>query len=149
MATAWTEEMCEDLRRMVEVDGATYGEAAVEIGVTRNAAIGRGRRMGLQTRNVQHSQGRRRPRAVTAPTAKSVIFKAPARPRKPPLEPPQCGVPFEELTSIRQCRYPHGERPPYLFCAREVVPGTSWCAGHVGLVYNDKPLKPVSHYNFR
>lgn len=45
---SWTPEREEQLAHMIEVEGLSYGLAAKLLNVTRNAAVGKGRRMDLE-----------------------------------------------------------------------------------------------------
>ncbi len=139
----WTPERVEQLRSFV-VNGLTCSQIAAEIGVTRNAVIGKIHRLGL-------SSGR--PAAAPA-------RDCPPRARRPRFSPQRvllrlirtdapggeaaAGVPVESakpcsLLDIAQsgCRWPIGDpaASDFVFCGNETVGGFSYCAGHARMAY--------------
>ncbi|SFM00129.1 GcrA cell cycle regulator [Bradyrhizobium sp. NFR13] len=154
----WTPEQDIELRRLLEL-GRSYTAVAEQINAdfgttfSRNAAIGRGHRLGIKTdRRGLPGAGRkptgRKPRAVK-PSAKPLPFKEPE-----PLElaPPFAGSLSLEFADLRpfsteqvnQCRFPEGEGPAFLYCGNPTAPGASWC-GHC----HEKAHQPDSRPKFR
>jgi GcrA cell cycle regulator len=130
----WTEAVTNRLRELHAIEGAnaySMTEIArrlnIEFGTnfSRNAVIGRCRRMGLTARPspivVKHSPKGRVPRMKTIMDAPTAVVK------------PKC-----ESVSIYQldwdnCHYPLGEieaYPPYRYCGKPAQFGRSWCDEH-------------------
>jgi GcrA cell cycle regulator len=86
---------------------------------TKNACIGKGRRMGLPPREPQPS--------VSRPVKPKVRIPDPA------------GIPIEELER-GDCKFIYGkleDRPPFMYCGKPVLQqGGSWCRVHYGRVFN-------------
>lgn len=141
----WTTERVEQLRHFV-VNGLTCSQIASEIGVTRNAVIGKIHRLGLCPVREPGGLERtcapqpRRERATRRAPMLRVLFSEGAR---EPLarRPVQSGQPRSllELTT-GQCRWPVGDRAgdcgadPF-FCGNATVAGSSYCAGHARMAY--------------
>ena len=139
----WTAERIEQLRHCV-VNGLTCSQIAAEIGVTRNAVIGKIHRLGLSPT-----------RPAGAPTHLS-----PPRERRPRLSPQRrllrlygarssanaavALAPIEsaqpcsllEITA-NECHWPLGDphAADFAFCGNDAVPGLSYCAGHARMAY--------------
>jgi len=148
----WTTERIAQLHKYVTA-GLTCSQIAAEIGVTRNAVIGKIHRLGLTTsgrpgrRPLGLSQ-RMRPQAPQIPrrqTRLTRIFRAIAEagPTIVPF-PAEIEVPVEstrrcsllELAGGR-CRWPLSDpgKADFGFCGSEAVAGFSYCAGHARLAY--------------
>jgi len=158
----WTPEHCQALRDY-RARGLSYGEIARRLNAkfgttyTRNAALGRGMRMGLP--------GAERPRERHLPGIKAQ--KQPKRARmeprqdRPPAEMTQSAPAFEarpvtlrcvgitprllSLIELRpnDCRYPYGgdkDGEAITFCGHPKLPGTSYCAPHFDLTRGDEVL---------
>lgn len=142
----WTPERVEQLRTYVAT-GLTCSQIAAEIGVTRNAVIGKIHRLGLsQGRHANAaagvcSQRARRPRlpsrrrllrliSVEAPSVADEVGAEPA-----PVESAQrCSL--LELAQGK-CRWPIGDPggADFAFCGNEAIAGFSYCAGHARMAY--------------
>ena len=111
--------------------------------LTKNACIGKARRMGLperttkRTRKVFRGDKRRRQITLVASTP------APIEPEVVPCVLPRWRVMQDEAPAERgkltllqlndnTCRWPHGDRVPYLFCGAPTA-GKIYCAYHTGL----------------
>jgi GcrA cell cycle regulator len=108
---------------------------ADKLGVTRNAVIGKAHRLGLSSKK-QQQPAERKPRQAPNPARSH---------RREPAEPPSAAIlvmPAEFLNRTleeigqRDCRYPHGDRAPFLFCGQPVLEGSSYCAEHHGIAYH-------------
>jgi GcrA cell cycle regulator len=144
----WSSERIEELKRCFQA-GLSSSQIAREIGVTRNAVIGKMNRLGLS-----------RPRDAVARQLEQKRATKLARPKRPRLPiftqrailtaafsaPPGLG----ETIAIHEgrgctllelghgkCRWPidgpGGE--DVFFCGNEPVPGLPYCAGHARLAY--------------
>ena len=134
--TPWTDERVARLTKLWPDWSAS--EIAAELGgLTRNAVIGKARRLKLPAKKEAATPGRPlkqpRPRAyhqkVTVP-----LPVAPAVPAQLPTPDPQ-RLTILDLAAD-QCRYAvtHLERP-VLFCGLPVRPDTAWCEAHHKVVY--------------
>ncbi len=141
----WTAERIEQLRNFV-VTGLTCSQIAAEIGVTRNAVIGKIHRLGLsparpagaparscppRDRHPRHSQ--RRLLHLIGAAAPALADDATAEPA--PIDSTQrCS-----LLDIAQgkCHWPIGDphAADFAFCGNEAVAGFSYCAGHARMAY--------------
>jgi GcrA cell cycle regulator len=156
----WSTERVEQLRSFVTA-GLTCSQIAAEIGVTRNAVIGKVHRLGLST-----SGGRpgRRPSNFT-----QRLRAAPSEPREPrsrlarllrAATAGQTVVPFPSPSAVDPqgidppavenvlrcslleldgggCRWPLSDpgKDDFGFCGHAAIPGLSYCAGHARLAY--------------
>ena len=143
----WLPEHDAALTARIITRGISYREAATEINdrfgtdFTRNAAIGRGKRIGLCTpkrkpapkplraksKTVQRRDIARR-KAASAP-------KAPAVPFMPRPDPRPGQVSLLELAADG-CKWPSGD--PALFCNEPQHPGFRYCADHCCLAYRER-----------
>lgn len=147
-ADNWAAEHCQALRDYVAL-GMSFSEIAREINAkfgtayTRNAALGRGKRMGLRA----PERPKRPPRAK--------IPQAPKRPECNAAKPVQAAAAPERAAPVKlrcvgisprllslaeldasECRYPYGgdkENEPITFCGHPRLPGSSYCAPHFHL----------------
>ena len=144
MTTAtWTVERIEQLRNFV-ISGLSCSQIAVEIGVTRNAVIGKIHRLGL---------------APGRPAAR-LARVCPPRARRPRLSPQRhflnlfsAEAPYMAdfeaapiasanrctLAELAQdkCRWPIGDpcEADFVFCGNDAVAGFSYCARHARMAY--------------
>ena len=143
---SWTEERVEQLRSCVNA-GLTCSQIADEIGMTRNAIIGKIHRLGL-------AQGR--------PAASPVRLHRPRTPRpRPSLHellrlahqqeaPRRAEFAAVELLPVESaqrrslleltegaCRWPLDDpgSADFAFCGNETIAGFSYCAGHARMAY--------------
>ena len=151
----WAPEQSDALRDCLS-RGMSYGQAASAINArfgtefTRNAAIGRAKRLGLEPVAVRKVLRRpRRPArwGESAPNPpQKVVRPAAAATPAPTLEPVEpvklrcVGIKprllaFADLEP-GDCRYPYGgerEGEAYAFCAHPRIPGSSYCRPHHAL----------------
>jgi GcrA cell cycle regulator len=141
----WTPERVEQLRSCV-VTGLTCSQIAAEIGVSRNAVIGKIHRLGLSPGRPPGGAARpcpprgRHPRAPDqrqrlrlmwsdgAPAVEAEIGVAPVDSAKP------CSL-FE--LDHGKCRWPLGDPASgdFSFCGNAAADGFSYCAGHARMAY--------------
>jgi hypothetical protein len=110
------------------------GEFGVEL--TKNACIGKARRLGLpQRRHVPiQTQKRVRKPALAKPIAPEVVPCVLPRWQivmRAPVAPTDGKITIFELTNDR-CHWPFGDRSPYLFCGAPTA-GKVYCAFHTGI----------------
>src|SRR5262245_50679791 len=149
----WTSERVQMLHSYV-LAGLSCAQIAAEIGVTRNAVIGKIHRLGLTT------GGRPgRPPAALAPRLRAASLRPSSPPRQsritrimraiaassnvvpfPAAEPPpvesvhRCSL--MELAGSH-CRWPLSDpgKSDFGFCGNDAIPGISYCAGHARIAY--------------
>jgi GcrA cell cycle regulator len=160
----WSTERVERLRSFVTA-GLTCSQIAAEIGVTRNAVIGKVHRLGLST-----SGGRpgRRP-SNFASRVRNGLSDRPSEPREPrsrlarllrAATAGQTVVPFPSPSALGSegidpptvenvlrcsllelagggCRWPLSDpgKDDFGFCGHAAISGLSYCAGHARLAY--------------
>jgi GcrA cell cycle regulator len=136
----WNPERVEQLRSFVGA-GLTCSQIAAEIGVTRNAVIGKIHRLGLGPGRPAAAPGRacpprlRRPRASTQRQMLRLISSDGAALEADPVDSAQrCS-----LLELEQgkCRWPISDpgAADFAFCGNEAVAGFSYCAGHARMAY--------------
>lgn len=143
----WTPERVEQLQSFV-VAGLSCSQIAVQIGVTRNAVIGKIHRLGLspvrppgaaarscppRARDPRAASPRRRLRLLWSDGAARAEAEAPVTVES--AEP--CS-----LLDLAQgkCRWPvsdtgNGRTADFVFCGNAAIDGLSYCAGHARMAY--------------
>ena len=148
----WNSERLAALRRGFEA-GLSCSLIAQEIGVTRNAVIGKMNRLGLSrpkeavARTARRESPRPRPRMIAAWRAPPVrpaivaqheMLKA-AFPSPPAVEIPIANGRGCTLLELGQekCRWPISTpgAADFRFCGSEPVKGLPYCAGHARMAY--------------
>jgi GcrA cell cycle regulator len=145
----WNPERVAQLRAFVGA-GMTCSQIAAEIGVTRNAVIGKINRLGLGPGRPAAALGRtcpprtRRPRLPSQRqllrliSADALLLDGATRQAGSVDSTQSCS-----LLDLGQgkCRWPVNERPnggnaaDFIFCGNEVIAGFSYCAGHARMAY--------------
>lgn len=134
----WTAERIEQLKCGV-IAGLTCAQIASEIGVSRNAVIGKISRLGLsrgRSPGVPRSRSGnaiRRPQILTQRLMLRALFAtAPATEDVVSAEP--CSLLNLEP---RKCRWPVSDAATvdFSFCGNSTVDGMSYCSGHMRMAY--------------
>jgi GcrA cell cycle regulator len=159
-ANDWAPEHCKALQDCLGL-GMSFAEIAREINArfgtaySRNAAIGRSKRMKLTAPKRPARPSRMRPRIKAETPAKSGEnrHQALARPASPPRPSPAPTATRPEPVKLRcvgisprlvslielepsACRYPYGgdkDNEPITFCGHPRLAGTSYCVPHFHL----------------
>lgn len=158
---AWTNKREDRLRELWTQTGLSAAEIAEELGgnVTRNAIIGKARRMKLPnkapTKEEVHKketgpwkraarEREMRQRILSKIKAKRPTIPTNARPSKSEAWEPLPGVQPVALADLvpSSCRWPIGQESPYLFCGKAHVPGRSYCAEHRAISSGNVGVKP-------
>ncbi|MFZ3352855.1 MAG: GcrA family cell cycle regulator [Xanthobacteraceae bacterium] len=145
----WTTERVEQLQSFV-VAGMSCSQIAAQIGVTRNAVIGKIHRLGLSpvrppgamARNCP--PGARDPRAASQRRQLRLLWSDGAATR-------QAGAPPDTVESAAPCslldlahgtcRWPVSDTAgnsggaDFVFCGNAAIEGLSYCAGHARMAY--------------
>jgi hypothetical protein len=147
--TVWTDEMIKRLRQL-HASGMNSFEAIAaalraefKVHLTKNACIGKGRRLGLQKRRPSYQvlgyvkkTRKRTPSKPAAPRREAPQEQIPAVLPRWPVALPRCPAKHVTIYQLEpsMCRYPFGDDgPPYVYCGRKAVRG-SWCAEHLDVV---------------
>ena len=143
MAVAtWTAERIEQLRNCV-VTGLTCSQIAAEIGVTRNAVIGKIHRLGLAPARPPGGAARACPPRARHPRRRLLRLLGAEAPsivadegaEAAPIESAQpCSL--LEIDSGK-CHWPLGDPHDsgFAFCGNDAVTGFSYCVGHARMAY--------------
>ncbi len=164
MASVWERlDGAEELLAKRWREGVSASAIAEMIGggLTKNAIIGKAKRLGLAPHTNQHGKGRRKPRRKSQPSAPAVLSLADLRgssqkaderkraaeealermakaARVPEAEVDLPGISFEYL-GPRDCRFAisdnHAGPREHRFCGAPVVEGRSWCREHLRRVF--------------
>ncbi len=145
----WTPERIEQLQSFV-VAGLSCSQIAAQIGVTRNAVIGKIHRLGLSPVRPPGAPARscppraRDPRAASQRRRLRLLWSDGAV--KPEAETAPVTVQSAEPCSLLdlaqgKCRWPVsdaagiGGAADFVFCGNAAIDGLSYCAGHARLAY--------------
>lgn len=132
----WTTERVDQLRRFVEA-GFSCGQIAGEIGISRNAVIGKIHRLRLwrgAPPTVRLKTRPRRPAVLTQRRILEAAFAQTAAAEETIESAERCSL--IEL-QVGKCRWPIGDpgANDFCFCGNQAVGGLSYCAGHARLAY--------------
>ena len=153
----WNPERVDQLKRCFEA-GLTCSEIAREIGVTRNAVIGKLSRLGLSRPRDVLEKPLRRAAALAGPKGprprRSLRMRADIFTQRKLLnnafaaaEPRACDEPIVPIDNgrgctllelgERKCRWPISDpgRDDFCFCGNEPVAGLPYCLGHARMAY--------------
>jgi GcrA cell cycle regulator len=145
----WNPERVEQLRNFVGA-GLTCSQIAAEIGVTRNAVIGKIHRLGLGPGRPAAAPGRACPPRIgrpRLPSQRQMLRLICAEPRATdPTGPGGAAVDSAQRCSLLelaqgQCRWPVADRASgsgatdFVFCGGTAIAGFSYCAGHARMAY--------------
>ncbi len=148
--TTWTPERVEQLRSFV-VSGLTCSKIAAEIGVTRNAVIGKIHRLGLSPERSAAAAARSCPQPVRrqrrlAQRHMLRLIRAEAPQVAAGASAETLSVDSAQHCSLLElaqgkCRWPLGDgvsntgAADFVFCGNETAAGFSYCAGHARMAY--------------
>jgi GcrA cell cycle regulator len=142
----WTPERVEQLRTCIAT-GLSCSEIAAEIGVTRNAVIGKIHRLGLAPgRPASGSEREHAPRTRRSRLLRLIFADraSPDRAADADLTNVAATAAVEstrpcsllELAACK-CRWPvsNANATAFVFCGNEAVGGLAYCAGHARMAY--------------
>jgi GcrA cell cycle regulator len=140
----WNPERVEQLRNCV-IAGLTCSQIAGEIGVSRNAVIGKIHRLGLSPGRPAAAPARLCPPRVRPPRLPSQRRLLRLHAKTPPLDPTAAQDEFvnsAQRCSLLQlargkCRWPISDpgASDFAFCGNDAIAGLSYCAGHARMAY--------------
>ena len=134
----WTAERIAQLKSGVGA-GLSCSQIANEIGVSRNAVIGKLNRLGLSrgrgpaAPRVRNGVSVRRPQVLTQRLVLKALFAS-----APVADDVVSSEPCSLLNlAPRKCRWPIGgaATADFTFCGNTTVDGVSYCAGHARMAY--------------
>ena len=132
----WTAERVELLKSCVDA-GLSCGQIAREIGVSRNAVIGKINRLQLSRCHgaIARQPERKRPRVLTQHHILMAVRAAPL-PAADTLVPNGGRCSLMELNESK-CRWPINDpgAENFCFCGNQAVAGLPYCAGHARIAY--------------
>jgi GcrA cell cycle regulator len=137
----WTPERIEQLRNCV-TSGLSCSQIAAEIGVTRNAVIGKIHRLGLSPGRPAAAPARSCPPRARPPRRQFLRVMFAQAPSLASDEAATVAIESTQrcsLTELAQgkCRWPIGDpcAADFAFCGNEAVAGFSYCSGHARMAY--------------
>lgn len=164
---AWTDARIEHAKQL-NAQGLHPSEIAKELGgVSRNAVIGKMRRLSIALAHAGYRSGGRRPDARTGNADRALTMKfkrsvkdnnrygtaainIKAQERKEQIkknrtkqrasEHPSLNIPFLDLEP-HHCRYTHSEEAPYFFCGQNKLEESSYCGFHNALCHTRPATK--------
>jgi GcrA cell cycle regulator len=160
MQCNWPQEHCEALREY-HARGMSYLEIADAINrrfktrYSRNAAIGRAKRMGLAVRSDDRNRTPSVPQGLQRALSGGSPEHAPAPLMRATIKLRCVGIQPRLIHLLElepgDCRYPYGgekDGEPIMFCAHPRVGGSSYCAAHLTLTRGpgaapERPAGPV------
>lgn len=138
----WNDDEVATLKQLWE-HGISLSEIGEKLGCSRSAVIGKANRLGFPKRGKRYAA---KPAAakVRKPTKRKLMEKAFNSEPLPelkiaPIVP--LNIALFDLTK-RQCRYPYGDRAPYLFCGHPVQEESSYCPDHHRICWHRHERKP-------
>ena len=146
-SSTWTAQRIEQLRSCVAA-GMTCSEIAAEIGVTRNAVIGKIHRLGLSSGRPAGAPARastnrppraRHPRVPTQRRLLRLAYTQASLSEQATLDMSVASAHPCSLVEIaeRQCRWPIGDpaAADFVFCGNDAITGFTYCLGHARMAY--------------
>lgn len=128
----WTQERVAILIRLWN-NNLTCAAIAAEIGVTRNAVIGKAGRIGLPSRPNPIKWGDGTPRPVRPRVARlKPVLTTPLTPMPKPVR--NFAI---HMGKVTECRWPGGDpkEPGFHFCEAKTEPGRPYCQHHCERAY--------------
>jgi len=143
LGKTWTTERVDQLRSCFNA-GLSCGQIAHEIGVSRNAVIGKINRLGLSrsrspTAPRTHGTPMRRPQVLTQRLVLKALFAS-----EPVVDDVVSSEPCSLLNlAPRKCRWPitAGGTSEFTFCGNVTTGDISYCAGHARMAYRLSPQR--------
>jgi GcrA cell cycle regulator len=140
---SWTEEREAELRRLYGL-GLSADAIAAELGITRNAAIGKIDRLGLSSGKPRSEkpEGARRVRSTRFVDHGNYFKKYGGEPASLPAMPGGSNIPIAQRCTLPElnnsmCKWPFGEpsSPDFFFCGADAIPNYPYCGAHCRLAY--------------
>jgi len=134
---SWTDEKIEELKKLW-AKGLSTAEIGRELGVSKNAVVGKSHRLALKPRPSPISGKSAEPAAPGAPKAAA----APAKPKVAKAAKPKEVAKIGDIIDLgpQMCRWPFGDPgdDDFHFCGRQVTPSKPYCPEHCAVAYVTK-----------
>ena len=133
MGFNWTPENIEQLKELAS-KALSASKIAAELGVTKNAIIGKARRDGIELQYVIP----RRPGSVVIKRSRHAPFRGQSDKSQPlPAFVPEPNSRNLTVLQLRKndCRWPTSPDHPMLFCGAVKAEGSSYCPHHHGVAH--------------
>lgn len=129
----WTPERIITLTKLWTLGESASAIAATLGGVSKNAVIGKARRLSLPA----HDGTRKRAPAPLHPRPPAPAFPRSRAPVIPEIAPPPLKHPNTRHISRDQCCWPEGDpkQNDFFFCGRLPIPGKPYCPHHYARAY--------------
>ena len=138
----WSENEIKRLKALW-MEGLTTRVIGLRLGVSKNAVVGKIRRLGMSNSRPYYPPGSRTAHVPLAPVPEPEPEPPPAkRERKPrlpkvvlspvvvrPSDPPTGNWTLMDLRH-GVCKWPEGERPPFAYCGDKALEGAPYCEPH-------------------
>lgn len=147
---AWTADQVEHLKRLWH-EGFSTAEIGRQLGISKNAVVGKSHRLGLSPRpSPIRRSARPTVRAAKASPVRAPEVSVPATPATPsPVpaaapEPTPAAAPANGATNGKvvdltgpRCAWPIGDprEPDFHFCSHRAIPGKPYCLDHYKIAY--------------
>lgn len=139
---SWTDERVAILRRMFE-RGESFSVIGGELGITRNAAIGKAHRLGLYRDAPAQLGGRPKSEKPRRIRERRITVVKPSKRLPPGIHAAPAGTPGEVvplhigLADLNEstCKWPFGTATPYTFCGHASLGGLPYCEAHSRIAY--------------
>lgn len=134
--TTWSDDRLDTLRKR-HAAGDTFSEIADQVGLSRNACIGKAKRLHLPGREPHKA-----PISATRERRTRFQLRPPPLPLAPERRAPVLNAPEPRNLTILDlepgdCKWPVTENPPYLFCGNPAVRWEpAYCGFHYQLAHN-------------
>lgn len=155
----WNDERVAILKSLWSTDGPSASAIAAELGcATRNAVIGKAKRLGLPPRpNGWEKSDTPRPSRKRGKPARTWngTLSPPELPTEPEIAPDvyDQAIPQAQRRTLLQleegqCRWPvgHPRAPDFFFCGAAALPERPYCAAHCRRAYQPPPVRAPRAY---
>jgi GcrA cell cycle regulator len=143
MNMTWDDKRVEALKRLVE-EGKSFGKIAAELGITRNAAIGKASRLGLKKRDLKTERSLSSISLRLAKKAETPAKRVGETPRPSFIPDPALSAALVDAEP-HHCRWIVSNGAEEVrFCGHDKAAGASYCHGHAAMAYKPRVSRQVS-----
>ena len=134
----WTPERIAELTRLWNA-GLTTSEIGMQLGISKNAVVGKAHRLHLSARPSPIKRSGR-PRLAVRPMVPRLPVASGAHVHAPAPKPRPVVVPRVVELSNHACRWPigHPGEAGFHFCGAQAAAGRPYCTSHCALAYRNK-----------
>jgi len=150
----WTTELIKELKRLWN-KGLTTVEIGNQIGMSKNAVVGKAHRLGLEGRPSPIKRDKKKVNITFEKKGKGTVAEPSSKVHSsilPPDLPVETAPVVEKKVSLKKkkkgvhlidlkpnsCRWPEGDPkdPDFCFCGQECAPGKIYCEEHCAIAYS-------------